>query len=116
MSGPDTAYGSKLTEIYKRQYDIKEEPCDYDQEFLIKEDSQARKIQETISSLGQFIDQDLKDIKKLRMYLYKIKEDLRKRRKEINAAEKYPPKVKNEQETPQQQYVSDDLNFFVNRR
>ncbi len=87
VCGPDTAYGSKLTEIYKRQYDIKEEPDD-DQDFLIKEDTQARKIQETITSLGQFIDQDLKDIKKLRMYLYKIKEDLRKRRKENDAAEK----------------------------
>jgi hypothetical protein len=88
VCGPDTAYGSKLTEIYKRQYDIKDEPCDDDQDFLINEDSQARKIQETISSLGQFIDQDLKDIKKLRMYLYKIKEDLRKRRKESDAAER----------------------------
>lgn len=102
MCGPDTAYGSKLTEIYKRQYDIKDEPCDDDQDFLINEDSQARKIQETISSLGQFIDQDLKDIKKLRMYLYKIKEDLRKRRKESDAAERQPLKVKNELETPQQ--------------
>ena len=89
MCGPDTAYGSKLSEIYKRQYDIKDEPCDDDdQAFLLNEDTQARKIQETISSLGQFIDQDLKDIKKLRMYLYKIKEDLRKRRKESDAAER----------------------------
>jgi hypothetical protein len=36
------------------------------------------------------------------MYLYKIKEDLRKRRKENEGAEKQPSKVKNDQETPQQ--------------
>ena len=49
MCGPDTAYGSKLTEIYKRQYDVKEDEAPDDEEdFIIKEDSQARKIQETI--------------------------------------------------------------------
>ena len=49
VCGPDTAYGSKLREIYKRQYDIRDDDAPDDEEdFLINEDSQARKIQETI--------------------------------------------------------------------
>lgn len=50
--------------------------------FLIDDQSEQKKLMQSISNLQNFISHDIRDIKSLRMILFKLKEDLVRKRKE----------------------------------
>ncbi|TNV74624.1 hypothetical protein FGO68_gene997 [Halteria grandinella] len=139
VTGPASNYGSKLSEIYNstgQQQPLSHfQPSPYSggdsyrmNSFMIEQGQEQIKLLQSISNLQQFISHDIKDIKTLRMVLFKLKEDLMRKRKErrerlLRKQIEEPAMVVQPQakttmykKSTEQQYLSEDLNFFVKRR
>ncbi|CDW78440.1 UNKNOWN [Stylonychia lemnae] len=106
---------SKLPGV--QNFNVKLENSYQDDNTIIESMTNMQQIQQSIENLSNFIKFDIKDIKQLQIFLQNFKNNLKMRRRRVIEKKKLRLKKDYIDTAPKrQEYISDNTNFFVQRK